>query len=90
MWPDWVSNPGPLALESDTQPTGLCGQAYKNLLLNEEQILLFKNRPTFKRPASCRVENKLQGKFGACKKLVENMKVYPLHIGGLFHYMFVI
>ena len=24
MWPDWVSNPGPLALESDALPTALC------------------------------------------------------------------
>ena len=24
MWPDRVSNPGPLALESDALPTALC------------------------------------------------------------------
>ena len=27
MWPDRVSNPGPLALESDVLPTVLCGPA---------------------------------------------------------------
>ena len=27
MWPDWVSNPGPLLLESDALPTVLCGPA---------------------------------------------------------------
>ena len=27
MWPDWVSNSGPLALESDAQPTALRGPA---------------------------------------------------------------
>ena len=27
MWPDWVSNPGPLALESDELSTGPCGLA---------------------------------------------------------------
>ena len=27
MWPDQVSHPGPLALESDVQPTGLHGLA---------------------------------------------------------------
>ena len=27
MWPDWVSNTGPLALESDMLPTVLCGTA---------------------------------------------------------------
>ena len=27
MWPDRVSNPGPLALESDALPTALCGPA---------------------------------------------------------------
>ena len=28
MWPDRVSNPGPLALESDALPTTLRGPAY--------------------------------------------------------------
>ena len=27
MWLDWVSNPGPLALESDALPNALLGQA---------------------------------------------------------------
>ena len=27
MWPDWVSNPGPLVLESDALPTALRGPA---------------------------------------------------------------
>ena len=27
MWPDWVSNPGPLPLESDVLPTALRGPA---------------------------------------------------------------
>ena len=27
MWPDWVSNPGPLALETDALPTALRGPA---------------------------------------------------------------
>ena len=27
MWPDWVSNPGSLALKSDVVPTALCGPA---------------------------------------------------------------
>ena len=27
MWPDWVSKPGPLPLESDAQPTALRGPA---------------------------------------------------------------
>ena len=27
MWPDWVSNPGPLSLESDALPTALRGPA---------------------------------------------------------------
>ena len=27
MWPDWVSNPGPLVLESDALPTALDGLA---------------------------------------------------------------
>ena len=27
MWPDRVSNPGPLALESDALPIALCGPA---------------------------------------------------------------
>ena len=27
MWLDWIVNPGPLALESDVLPTGLCGLA---------------------------------------------------------------
>ena len=27
MWPDWVSNPGPLALESGALPTALRGPA---------------------------------------------------------------
>ena len=27
MWPDWVSNPGPLPLESDALPTALRGPA---------------------------------------------------------------
>ena len=27
MWPDWVSNLGPLALESDALPTALCSLA---------------------------------------------------------------
>ena len=29
MWPDWVSNPGPLTYESGALPTGLCGPAPK-------------------------------------------------------------
>ena len=27
MWPDWVSNPGPLPLETDALPTALRGPA---------------------------------------------------------------
>ena len=27
MWPDWVSNPGPLPFESDALPTALRGPA---------------------------------------------------------------
>ena len=27
MFPDWVSNPGPLTYESDALPIALCGQA---------------------------------------------------------------
>ena len=27
MWPDWISNPGPLALESDALPIALRGPA---------------------------------------------------------------
>ena len=27
MWPDWVSNPGPLTYESGTLPTALRGSA---------------------------------------------------------------
>ena len=27
MWPDWVSNPGPLPIESDALPTALRGPA---------------------------------------------------------------
>ena len=27
MWPDWVSNPGPLPLQSDALPTALRGPA---------------------------------------------------------------
>ena len=34
MWPDWVSNPGPLALESDALPTALCGLATEKGKLN--------------------------------------------------------
>ena len=29
LWPDWVSNPGPLALESDALLTALHGSALK-------------------------------------------------------------
>ena len=28
MWPDWVSNPGPLTYESGALPTALCGPAW--------------------------------------------------------------
>ena len=28
MWPDWVSNPGSLVLESDALPTALHGLAW--------------------------------------------------------------
>ena len=28
MWPDWVSNPGPLTYESDALPTALHGPAH--------------------------------------------------------------
>ena len=40
-WPNWVSNPGPLALESDTPPTapsglaGPSGNKKKTLILNK-------------------------------------------------------
>ena len=27
MWPDWLSNPGPLTYESGALPTALCGPA---------------------------------------------------------------
>ena len=36
MWPDRVSNPVPLALESEALPTELRGLAY--LIVNEEMI----------------------------------------------------
>ena len=29
MWPDWVSNPGPLTYESGALPTAICGPAFK-------------------------------------------------------------
>ena len=29
MWPDWVSNPGPLTYESGALPTALRGPAYR-------------------------------------------------------------
>ena len=31
MWPDPVSNPGPLTYESGALPTALCGPANKNV-----------------------------------------------------------
>ena len=34
MWPDQVSNPGPLALESDALRTALCCQASYNGILS--------------------------------------------------------
>ena len=27
MWPDWVSNPGPLTYKTGALPTALCGPA---------------------------------------------------------------
>ena len=33
MWPDRVSNPGPLALESDALPTALRGLAAHRLMM---------------------------------------------------------
>ena len=30
MWPDWISNPGPLTYESGALPTALRGSAYKS------------------------------------------------------------
>ena len=48
MWPDWVSIPGPLALESDALATGLCGLAPGSLTIhlkmgsseNKDKILI--------------------------------------------------
>ena len=37
MWPDWVSNPGPLALESDTLPTALRSLASLPFLNNPKK-----------------------------------------------------
>ena len=38
MWLDWVSNPGPLAFESDALPTELCGSAQKRVLLKSIDV----------------------------------------------------
>ena len=40
MWPDRVSNPGPLTYESGALPTALCGPALKHVREREE--LMFK------------------------------------------------
>ena len=55
MWPDRVSNPGPLTYESGALPTALRGPAYctekcGKLIINgysvrKERILCFKSRP---------------------------------------------
>ena len=34
MWPDRISNPGPLALEPDALPTALRGPAHKQCTLH--------------------------------------------------------
>ena len=38
MWPDRVSNPGPLTYESGALPTTLCGPAYSKLSLTSKYL----------------------------------------------------
>ena len=40
MWPDWVSNPGPLTLETDTLPTALHVPAYVTYFDNGQTIFI--------------------------------------------------
>ena len=40
MWPDRVSNPGPLTYESGAPPTALCGPVQYLVLLQDTIILL--------------------------------------------------
>ena len=39
MWPNRLSNPGPLAFESDALPTVLCGPAYIVISYSLRQII---------------------------------------------------
>ena len=50
MWPDRVSNPGPLTYESDALPTALRGPA-KNIKGKEEQTILTNNEITDDKPS---------------------------------------
>ena len=40
MWPDWISNPGPLALELDALQTALCDMANDNKLGHYQVIVI--------------------------------------------------
>ena len=40
MWPDGVSNPGPLAHESDALPTALCGPALAWLKVQKAVVII--------------------------------------------------
>ena len=40
MWPDRVSNPGHLALESDVLPTALCGLAHIGVKKSHQDFIL--------------------------------------------------
>ena len=50
MWPDRVSNPGPLALETDVLPTGLRSLAYRfcSLKVSLSMALFKKHYKSFK------------------------------------------
>ena len=40
MWPDQVSNPVPLALESDTLPTALCYAARQSVIMKGHSVYI--------------------------------------------------
>ena len=50
MWPDRVSNPGPLVLESDAVPTALCDPAYSKYLFHvfAHYVTFMKTRVPYK------------------------------------------
>ena len=53
MWPDRVSNPGPLTYESGALPTALRGPANGGLLLQKKNLLLQKHMLSFKGRYPC-------------------------------------